>query len=177
MVTQGRGEHPAIASGRRTLGEKYRTTRLRTLTPPPTRAPRAPFAATTCAPSVPHGSVGSMRASGAQSACTSPIFVRCASPPGTAYAPLSARLCPARAPRGSTRGPRGAGGPSGPWEVARVCSAVASSVGRECTSCPFMPHPHALASWEWKGVFCMLRGAPHRATRVLHGLQGLRTVL
>ena len=28
-----------------------------------------------------------------------------------------------------------------------------------------------------EGVFCMLRGAPHRATRVLHGLQGLRTVL
>ena len=38
---------------------------LTTLTPPPaTRAPRAPFASTTCAPSVPHGSVGSMRASG-----------------------------------------------------------------------------------------------------------------
>ena len=66
---------------------------------PPTRACRA------C---VPHGSVGSMRAPGARSACTSLIFVRCASPPGTACATL---LCPARAPRGSTRGPRGAGDP------------------------------------------------------------------
>eukprot|EP00964_Phaeocystis_antarctica_P075847 scaffold46862_cov50-Phaeocystis_antarctica.AAC.2 len=56
-----------------------------------------------------------MRASGACSACTSPIFVQCASPPGTAYAPLRALLCPARAPRGSTRGPRGAGDPNGPW--------------------------------------------------------------
>ena len=103
--------------------------RLTTLTPPPTRAPRAPFAATTCAPSVPHGSVGSMRASGACSACTSPIFVRCASPPGTARATLRALLRPARAPRGSTRGPRGAGGQSGPWGSTRTCSAPASSLG------------------------------------------------
>ena len=28
-----------------------------------------------------------------------------------------------------------------------------------------------------EGVFCMLRGASHKATMVLHGLQGLRTVL
>ena len=85
---------------------------------------RAPFASTTCAPSVPHGSVGSMGASGARSACTSLIFIRCASPPGTARATLRALLRPARAPRGSTCGPRGAGGPSGPWESTRTCSAV-----------------------------------------------------
>ena len=97
---------------------------------PQTHAPRAPFASTTCAPSVPHGSVGSMGASGARSACTSPIFVRCASPPGTAYATLRAPLRPARAPRGSTCGPRGAGGQSGPWGSTRTCSARASSVGR-----------------------------------------------
>ena len=51
----------------------------------------------------PWRSVGSMGASGARSACTSPIFVRCASPPGTARATLRALLRPARAPRGSTR--------------------------------------------------------------------------
>ena len=88
-----------------------------------------PFALTTCAPSVPHGSVGSMGASGACSACTSLIFVRCASPPGTARATLRALLRPARAPRGSTCGPRGAGGPSGPWRSTRTCSAPASSLG------------------------------------------------
>ena len=104
--------------------------RLTTVTPPPTRAPRAPFAATTCTPSVPHESVGSRRPPGASPACASPIFVRCASPPGTAYTPLSARLCSARAPRGSTRGPRGAGGPSGPWEATRTCSAGTSWHGR-----------------------------------------------
>ena len=71
-----------------------------------------------------------MRAPGARSACTSPIFVRCASPPGTARATPRAQLCPARAPRGSTCGPRGAGGPSGPWGSTRTCSARASSLGR-----------------------------------------------
>ena len=41
----------------------------------------------------------------------------------------------------------------------------------------FMPHPHALASWEW-GWGCACSGLhPTEATRVLHGLQGLRTVL
>eukprot|EP00964_Phaeocystis_antarctica_P126592 scaffold90265_cov60-Phaeocystis_antarctica.AAC.1 len=69
-----------------------------------------------------------MRASGARSACTSPIFVRCASPPGTAYATLRALLCPTRAPRGSTRSPRGAGGPSGPGGSTHTCSARASSL-------------------------------------------------
>ena len=139
-------------------------TRLTTLTPPPTRAPREPFASTTRAPSVPHGSVWSRRPSGACPACTSPILARCASPPGTAYAPLSARLCPARAPRGSTRGPRGAGGPSGPWEVARVCSAGTSSVGRRCTSCPSCPtHTH----WHpgsGSGVVCA-PGCTHRSRK------------
>ena len=43
---------------------------LRTLSDLATRAPRAPFAATTCTPSVPHESVGSRRPSGACPACT-----------------------------------------------------------------------------------------------------------
>ena len=43
---------------------KFTCWRLTTVTPPPTRAPRAPFASTTRAPSVAHGSVGSMGASG-----------------------------------------------------------------------------------------------------------------
>jgi hypothetical protein len=99
MGTQGEGDRPAAGSRRRSLGKKYRTTRLTTVTPPPTRAPRAPFAAATCVPSVPHGSVGSMRPYRACPACTSPIFARCASSPGTACATLRALLCPARAPR------------------------------------------------------------------------------
>jgi hypothetical protein len=135
MSTQGDGEHPAAGSRRRSLGKKYRTTRLTTVTPPPTRAPRAPFVAATCAPSVPHETVGSMRPCRACPACTSPIFTRCASPPGTACATLRALLCPARAPRGSTRGPRGAGGPSGPWGGTRTCSAGASCAGRGGVPC------------------------------------------
>ena len=62
-------------------------------------------------------------------ACRSPIFARCASPPGTACATLRALLCPARAPRGSTRGPRGAGGSSGPRGSTHTCSACASRRG------------------------------------------------
>ena len=138
MGTQGDGERPAAGSRRRSLGKKYRTTRLTTVTPPPTRAPRAPFAAATCAPSVPHETVGSMRPCRACPACTSPIFARCASPPGTACATLRALLCPARAPRGSTRGPRGAGGPSGPWWGTRTCSACATSAGRGWHLVPFL---------------------------------------
>ena len=94
---------------------------------PHSSAPRAPFALTTCAPSVPHATVGFTSPSGACSACASPIFVESASPPGTACAALGALFCPARAPRGSTRDPRGAGGPSGPWGSARTCSACAWS--------------------------------------------------
>ena len=48
---------------------------LRTLTPPPPHARRAPLAVTTCAPSVPHATAGSTSPSGACSACASPIFV------------------------------------------------------------------------------------------------------
>jgi hypothetical protein len=105
--------------------------RLRTLTPPPPHARRAPLAVTTCAPSVPHATAGSTSPSGACSACASPIFVESASPPGTACAALGALFCPARAPRGSTRDPRGAGGPSGPWGNTRTCSACASWPGKE----------------------------------------------
>ena len=103
MAAQGHRHHPAAASVGKRSGYKSTRTRLRTLSDLATRAARAPFAATTCTPSVPDESVGSRRPPGACPACTSPIFVRCASPPGTAHAPLSARLCPARAPRGSTR--------------------------------------------------------------------------
>ena len=88
--------------------------KLRTLLPPISRAPRAPFALTTCAPSVPHATAGFTSPSGACPACTSPIFVESASPLGTASAALGALFCSARPPRGSTRDPRGAGGPSGP---------------------------------------------------------------
>jgi hypothetical protein len=95
-----------------------------------------PFALTTCAPSVPHGSVGSMRASGARSACTSLIFVRFASPPGTARAALRALLRPARPPRGSTRGPLGAGGPSAARQLTTGAGCTTRS-RRSCAgSCP-----------------------------------------
>ena len=81
-----------------------------------------------------------MRPCRACPACTSPIFARCASPPGTACATLRALLCPARAPRGSTRGPRGAGGPSGPWWGTRTCSAGASWPRKErATPTRFIP--------------------------------------
>ena len=114
MGSQGHGNNPAAASRPRTLTYKFTTTRLRTLTPPPPHSPRAPFAVTTCAPSVPHATAGSTSSSGACSARASPIFVESASPPGTACAALGALFCSARAPRGPTRDPRGAGGPSGP---------------------------------------------------------------
>ena len=114
MGSQGHGDNPAAASRRRTPSYKYTTTRLRTLTPPPPHSPRAPFAVTTCAPSVPHATAGSTSSSGACSARASPIFVESASPPGTACAALGALFCSARAPRGPTRDLRGAGGPSGP---------------------------------------------------------------
>ena len=126
MGSQAHGGHPAAASRPGTLSYKFITTRLRTLTPPPPHARRAPLAVTTCAPSVPHATAGSTSPSGACSACASPIFVESASPPGTACAALGALFCPARAPRGSTRDPRGAGGPSGPWGNTRTCSACAS---------------------------------------------------
>ena len=67
-----------------------------------------------------------------------------------------------RPPRGSTRGPGGAGGPSGPWGSTHTCSAAASSLGREWTSCPsWMPHPHAPAPSRVPGegsCACVLRG-------------------
>ena len=131
MGSQAHGGHPAAASRPGTLTYKFITTRLRTLTPPPPHARRAPLAVTTCAPSVPHATAGSTSPSGACSACASPIFVESASPPGTACAALGALFCPARAPRGSTRDPRGAGGPSGPWGNTRTCSACASWPGKE----------------------------------------------
>jgi len=127
MGSQAHGGRPAAASRPGTLTCKFITTRLRTLTPPPPHARRAPLAVTTCAPSAAHATAGSTSPSGACSACASPIFVESASPPGTACAALGAPICPARAPRGSTRDPRGAGGPSGPWGSARTCSACAWS--------------------------------------------------
>ena len=147
-----------------------RKERLRTVTPPPARAPRAPFASTTCAPSVPHEIVGSMRASMAYSACTSLIFVRCASrcasPPGSACAALEPYYVPHGPPRGSTCGPRGAGSPSGPWGSTHTCSAAASSVGRQWTSCPCHPHAPAPSGCRAGGVVRGCSGAhPHRATR------------
>ena len=94
--------------------------KLRTLTTPHSSAPRAPLALTTCAPSVPHATAGFTSPSGACSACTSPIFVESASPPGTACAALGALFRSARPPRGSTRDPRGAAGPSGPYQFIPV---------------------------------------------------------
>ena len=110
-----------------------------TLRQPARHAPRAPFAATTCVPSVSHESAGSMRPSGACPACTSFIPARCAPPTDhllpawmeqPACTTLRARFCPARPPRDPTCGPRGAEGPSIPLGVTRVCSAGTSS-GRQ----------------------------------------------
>lgn len=75
MGSQAYGGHPAAASRPGIVSYKFITTRLRTLTPPPPHARRAPLAVTTCAPSVPHATAGSTSPSGACSACTSPIFV------------------------------------------------------------------------------------------------------
>ena len=109
------------------------------------RAARAPFAATTCAPSVPHGSVGSMRASGACSACTSLIFVRCASPLGRnslrhPTSPIMSRTGPTRFDARSSRGgrPERALG-----EHPHVLGGrVVCRKGVQCTSCPSCPRPH-----------------------------------
>ena len=114
---------------------------------PPLRQRRARRAC----PTRPRGSLAPL--SGACSACTSPIFVQSASPPGTACAALGALFCPARAPRGSTRDPRGGGGPSGPpWLPGgaparvlaystgiRTCSAGASWPGARAHPSPAAP--------------------------------------
>ena len=120
-VGRGRGQRTRERRWRRGCRHVVVPMRLRTLTPPPPHARRAPLAVTTCAPSVPLVTAGSTSPSGACSACASPIFVESASPPGTACAALGALFCPARAPRGSTRDPRGAGGPSGPWGNSSGC--------------------------------------------------------
>ena len=99
-------------------------------------APCAPFALTTCAPSMAHATAGFTSPSGACSACASPIFVESASPPGTACAALGAPFCSARAPRGSTRDPRGAGGPSGPWGSARTARLARRGLGRSALMIP-----------------------------------------
>ena len=131
--------------------------------------------------------VGSMRAPRARSARASLIFVRsCASPPGTACAALLYE--PYYAPRGprasevrSTCGPRGAGGPSGPWGSILTCSAAASSVGREWTSCPPCPtrtrrHPLGLVwlvVWlvGWVGGEGVVRAAACTPTEPLGSLR------
>ena len=105
------------------------TQRVRTLTAPPTRSPGEPPTSTMCAPGACHGMVGSGRCCLVRSASASFIFLRCASPPGSACAALRAILRPARAPRGSTCGPRRAGGPSGHWGSTRTCPAAASPHG------------------------------------------------
>jgi hypothetical protein len=69
MGSQAHGGHPAAASRPGTPTYKFITTRLRTLTPPPPHARRAPLAVTTCAPSAPHATAGSTSPSGACSAC------------------------------------------------------------------------------------------------------------
>ena len=82
----------------------------------------------TCAPSVPHETAGSMRASGARSACTSLIFASRSEQPVPPYEPYYV--------------------PHGPHEIRRVVLA-----GREARVDPG-EHPHMLeARRAWLAVY------------------------
>ena len=119
-------------------------------TPPPTRAPRAPFACggEVRVPSVAHETVGSMRPSRACPACRSPIFARCVSPPGTACGCATLRALSIYSV------------PHGPHEVRRVLLA-----GRESRVGPLGAPARARPSCralELRGVYLVPFHAPPR---------------
>ena len=144
------------------------------------RAPRAPFASTTCAPSVPHGSAGSMRASGGtlgvHVAHFRPMCLTAWNSPRHPTSPILSRTGPTGFDARSSRGGR-------PERTLGECPHVLGArvvprkgAPRALHAPPCTARAGALRVPGEVVSACVLRGALHRATRGLQGLQGLRTV-